>query len=263
MKLSVIGFGHMGSAIAEGAAKAGLLSPGEILAIDRSPELLERAKSLGFAVSGDPASAKGSDVIIIAVRPADLGELLPVLRPILGDSAAVSICAGKKLSYLEGLLGEDKKIIRVMPNTPALVGEGMSAVCPNKNCGEAETSRVLEIFESFGRAEIMPESLFDCVTAVSGSGPAYVYSFISALSEYAQEAGMSAAQAVTFAAQTVLGSAKMVLEGSESPIDLKKKICTPNGTTVEAVKVLDGRGFEDIIKKAAKACEERSNELGK
>ena len=150
-----------------------------------------------------------------------------------------------------------------MPNTPALVGEGMSAVCGNERVGSDDLEMILKLFRSFGRAEVVPEELFDCVTAVSGSGPAYVYKFIIALKSYAQGCGMTEEQAQVFAAQTVLGSAKMVLAGGEQPEALLKNICTPNGTTVEAVKVLDERSFGDIIRDAAAACERRSKELGR
>ena len=263
MKITVIGFGHMGSAIVEGAVKTGVLKKEDITVSDKLEALVKSAEALGVrTVSECREAVKGADIVILAVRPADLADTCAQIKENLGNAAVVSICAGKKIKTIEDLLGGGK-IIRVMPNTPALVGEGMSAICKNSGCDDKTVSEVLEIFRSFGNAEITPEELSDAVTAVSGSGPAYVYSFIIGLRDYAISAGMSEETATEFAAQTVLGSAKMVIE-SGTPVDqLKRNICTPNGTTVEAVKVLDERGFEGIISDAAKACEKRSRELGK
>ncbi len=264
MNLTFIGFGHMGSAIASGAVRAEVLKPGDIRVCDKSAEAKEHAKSLGISVFDDYGAAlSGTDAVILAVRPADLADLAKEIAVLIPQNAIIcSIIAGKKISTLEGLFGS-RKIIRIMPNTPAMVGEGMTGICGNEMVSREEILGIARIFESFGRAEVLDESLFDAVTAVSGSGPAYVYAFIIALKKYAVEAGMSEAQAEIFAAQTVLGSAKMVLESGTPAETLKKNICTPNGTTVEAVKVLDERGFEGILIDAARACERRSKELGK
>ncbi len=264
MKLAIIGYGHMGSAIIEGAVGAGCLKKEDVTVCEKSESCAASAKRLGLCVAANAKDAvKGAECVIIAVKPSNLEELSSELRGAVSKSAVlVSICAGKRIETLAELFGTDK-IIRVMPNTPALVGEGMSAICHGKGVGGGELSAVKGIFESFGRAEILDEGLFDVVTAVSGSGPAYVYAFIDALKEYAEQSGMTEKQATTFAAQTVLGSAKMVLSGDESPKTLKEHICTPGGTTVEAVKVLDGRGFGDIIRDAAKACEEKSARISR
>ena len=265
MKLSIIGFGHMGSAIIAGAVKAGVIGSGDVTVAEKSADIAEKAKKLGLNVTDNACAAVAdSTVVIVAVRPADLESLAKdIAASIPTDAVIVSICAGKRLDTLNGFFGNRAKIVRVMPNTPALVGEGMSAICGNENVSKSDLALVLEIFRSFGRAEIMPEELFDCVTAVSGSGPAYVYSFINALKAYAEEQGMSPEQATVFAAQTTLGAAKMVLSVDETPAKLKANVCVPNGTTIEAVNVLDANGFEGIIKDAAKACEKRSAELAK
>ena len=260
--LAIIGFGHMGSAIVAGAVRAGAIKPGDVTVADSSPQALERAAALGVKTTPRAEEAViGQKTVLLAVKPNNLPELAKLIKNRLEPGAVVvSICAGKRLETLAELFG-DIKLIRVMPNTPALVGEGMSALCANKNVSEAELFAVAEIFKSLGRAEILPERLFDSVTAVSGSGPAYVYSFICGLMKYAEESGMSPETAKLFAAQTVLGSAKMVLQSNDPPEKLKQNICTPGGTTVEAVKVLDGAGFEDIVSRAAKACELKSKAL--
>lgn len=261
-KLAIIGFGHMGSAIIEGALGAGVVKPADVAVADASAENLSRAKALGVkAVSDNREAVKDAETVIIAVKPNNLSELAAEIRESVKGAVIVSICAGKRIETLRELFGKDAKIIRVMPNTPALAGEGMAALCRSENVSDGEMEYVLGIFRSFGRAEMLKEELFDTVTAVSGSGPAYVYAFIDGLMKYAIESGMTPEQAKIFAAQTVLGSAKLALMSEESPQKLKENVCSPGGTTIEAVKVLDERGFEEIIRDAAKACEEKSRKL--
>lgn len=263
MKLTIIGFGHMGSAIIEGALKAGVLSAEDVTVADSFEGCRKKAEALNvYATSDNVEAVKNAEAVILAVKPSDLPELAAQIYPALPSSAIlVSICAGKRLDKLSEMFGTDAKIVRVMPNTPALVGEGMSALCANKNVTEAELAGICGIFNSFGRTEVIDEMLFDTVTAVSGSGPAYVYAFIDALMNYAIECGMSPEQGKIFAAQTVLGAAKMVMQSADSPQKLKQSVCSPNGTTIEAIKVLDKKGFDSIIKDAAKACEERSRQI--
>lgn len=261
-KLSLIGFGHMGGAIAAGAVASGICSPKNISVADSNPAAAERAKALGLNVVSAKEAASSASILILAVKPSNLEELSDEIKgEIRPETVVVSICAGKKLGFIVPLFG--RKAVRVMPNTPALVGEGMSALCKRSDVTDAELSDVERIFASFGKTAVLPEELFDAVTAVSGSGPAYVYAFIIALAKYAESAGMTAEQGKIFAAQTVLGSAKMVLASDESPETLKRNICTPGGTTVEAVRILDARGFEEIIIDAAKACAARSEEMGR
>jgi pyrroline-5-carboxylate reductase len=149
-----------------------------------------------------------------------------------------------------------------MPNTPALVGEGMAALSPNENVSEDEARAVLNVFASFGKGEIVSENLMDAVTAVSGSSPAYVFMMIEAMADAAVEGGMPRSQAYTFAAQAVLGSAKMVLETHKHPAELKDMVCSPAGTTIEAVASLEQSGFRSSIIEAMKKCMEKSKELG-
>lgn len=264
MQLAIFGYGHMGSAIIEGALRAGCLKPSEVTVCEKTESAAKKAAASGLRVTASAKeAAKGAQYVIAAVKPSNLPELANELDGVLDkDAIIVSICAGKSIETVSGLF-KTQKIIRVMPNAPALVGEGMSAICCEKDVPQNALDDVCIIFKSFGRAEILPEKLFDVVTAVSGSGPAYVYSFIDGLKTYAEENGMTPKQAKIFAAQTVLGSAKMVLSSDDSPRELKERICTPGGTTVEAVKVLDAGGFEGIIKDAAKACEEKSAKIGR
>lgn len=263
-KLAVIGFGHMGSAIVEGALKANIFRPEDICVSDRVLEAQKAAAKLGVKTAATPSEAvANAESVLLAIKPSDLSALAAEIKQVLSPTAVIiSICAGKRLETLAELFGESAALVRVMPNAPALVNEAMSALCASKSASAEQLSYARRIFDSFGKTAIVPEEQFDAVTAISGSGPAYVYSFINALECYAVESGMTPEQGRLFAAQTVLGSAKTVLESQAPPAALKEKICTPGGTTIEAVKVLDSRGFEQIIRSAAKACEARSRQLG-
>lgn len=155
------------------------------------------------------------------------------------------------------------KIVRTMPNTPALVGEGITGVCKNELVTEEELSYICKIFSGFGKAEVLSEKLMDVVVSVSGSSPAYVFLFIEAMADAAVADGMPRAQAYKFAAQAVYGSAKMVLETGKHPGELKDMVCSPGGTTIEAVRVLEEKGFRSSVIEAMKACVKVAKELGK
>ena len=164
---------------------------------------------------------------------------------------------------MSNTLGDDAKVIRTMPNTPALVGEGMSALCANKNITKEELQDVVNIFESFGKIEILEEKLIDVVPAVSGSSPAYVYMFIEALGDGAVLQGMPRDKAYKMAAQAVLGAAKMVLETGEHPGKLKDNVCSPGGTTIEAVYTLEKNNFRGSVISAMESCTEKAIKMGK
>ena len=164
---------------------------------------------------------------------------------------------------LQELFGKPVKIVRTMPNTPALVGEGITGVCKNELVTEEELSYICKIFSGFGKAEVLSEKLMDVVVSVSGSSPAYVFLFIEAMADAAVADGMPRAQAYKFAAQAVYGSAKMVLETGKHPGELKDMVCSPGGTTIEAVRVLEEKGFRSSVIEAMKACVKVAKELGK
>ncbi len=172
------------------------------------------------------------------------------------DSLVVSIAAGITLDQLARALGHDRKIIRAMPNTPALVNAGMTSVTPNALVTPEDTADVLNIFRCFGEAEVIAEPMIHPVVGVSGSSPAYVFMFIEAMADAAVLGGMPRAQAYKFAAQAVMGSAKMVLETGEHPGTLKDMVCSPGGTTIEAVRVLEEKGFRAAVIEAMTKCME-------
>ncbi|MGX8687075.1 MAG: pyrroline-5-carboxylate reductase, partial [bacterium] len=180
------------------------------------------------------------------------------------DQLIISIAAGRTLDYIQSEFGGKKvKVVRLMPNTPAMVGEGMTAACANGAVSKEELDYAVRICSGFGKAEIVPESLFDVVTAVSGSSPAYVFMFIEAMADAAVQGGMPRAQAYIFAAQAVLGSAKMVLDTGKHPGELKDMVTSPAGTTIEAVRVLEEKGFRSAVFECVKACTEKSAEMRK
>lgn len=264
MKIGFIGLGNMATAIIGGILKKGLVEAGDICGADKATVMCEKAQeSFGIEIcAGNPAVAAGADVLFLAVKPIFLPEVLEEISGSLQENTViVSIVAGKTIAFMEEYLGNTKKIVRCMPNTPALVGEGCTGVCANANVNSAEIVQVLSLLNSFGIAQEVPERLMDAVVGVSGSAPAYVFMFIEAMADAAVLAGMPRLQAYAFAAQAVLGSAKMVLETGKHPGELKDMVCSPGGTTIEAVKVLEEMGFRAAIMDAMEACIEKSKNL--
>lgn len=268
-KIGFIGCGNMGKAMLAGILQAELVKPEEVMVschTKKSAEEIE-AKFGVKALLNNGEVAKQAKVLFLAVKPNKFDEIMPAVRAGLEQNKwkeqtmVISVAAGKDLAYLESHLPAGQKIVRVMPNTPALVGEGMSALTPNPQVSEEELAYVLTIFESFGRAEVVPESMMDAVVGVSGSSPAYVYMFIEALADGAVAAGMPRNQAYTFAAQSVLGSAKMVLETGQHPGTLKDAVCSPGGTTIAGVAELEKQGLRNAVIAGEMACIQKSIEM--
>ena len=208
--------------------------------------------------------AQIADIIFAAVKPGITIKVFSEITSSLNkDSLVVSIAAGVTLDQLARALGHDRKIIRAMPNTPALVNAGMTSVTPNALVTPEDTADVLNIFRCFGEAEVIAEPMIHPVVGVSGSSPAYVFMFIEAMADAAVLGGMPRAQAYKFAAQAVMGSAKMVLETGEHPGALKDMVCSPGGTTIEAVRVLEEKGFRAAVIEAMTKCMEKSEKLSK
>ncbi|MBO6215841.1 MAG: pyrroline-5-carboxylate reductase [Lachnospiraceae bacterium] len=269
-KIGMIGGGNMGSAMIGGMLSGQLYGAGEVIACDKSIEARERLeRAYGIMTTGEPKEAAAdADVVIIAVKPAQIQEVLNAIRGAISpDQIIVSIAAGVAIKKIEeGLISIETagqlKVTRVMPNTPALVGAAMCALAPNQFMGDEDIKRVREIFDSFGRTEVVNEEMMDVVTGLSGSSPAFVYMLIEAMADAAVAEGMTRSMAYTFAAQTVLGSAKMVLETGEHPGKLKDAVCSPGGTTIRGVLSLEENGFRQAIQSAVIAATERSKELG-
>ena len=203
-----------------------------------------------------------SETIILAVKPNMYKSVVEEIKSELTeDKLIITIAAGISIENMEEWLGDDLKIIRTMPNTPALVGQAMSAVCPNKNVSEEELKYCINIFESFGECEVLEEKYFDGFIAVAGSSPAYVFMFIEAMADGAVKLGIPRAKAYKMAAQSVLGSAKMVLETGKHPGELKDMVCSPAGTTIDAVVELEKLGFRNSVIQAMDKCAEKSKNM--
>lgn len=263
--IGFIGNGNMGRAILGGILSNGIAVAKNIIVSDIDADGLKLVNGkYGVMTSDDNCEvASQSEILFLSVKPNIVYKVIDEIKDCVNESTLViSIVAGQSLSKLTEAFGKEVKLIRVMPNTPALVGEGMAALSPNENVDESEKGTALKIFQSFGKAEIVPEYLMDTVTAVSGSSPAYVFMLIEAMADAAVIGGMPRKQAYTFASQAVLGSAKMALETGKHPGELKDMVCSPAGTTIDAVAALEEEGFRNAVIKAMKACIKKSKELG-
>ncbi len=260
-----IGCGNMGQAIIGGIISSGLAQPSDIIACDPMEANLSTVhKQYGIRTSKNNTDAAVSDVLILSVKPYLYEVVIPAIRDAVSqDTIVVMIAAGQTIAVNEERFGKPVKLVRVMPNTPALVGEAMSAVTFTSMLTENDQTLVLDMLRSFGKAEVVPESMMDVVTAVSGSSPAYVDMFIEAMADGAVMYGMPRAQAYTFAAQAVLGSAKMILETGKHPGILKDNVCSPGGTTIAAVASLERSGLRAAVIDAIDACYNKSKEMSK
>jgi pyrroline-5-carboxylate reductase len=264
MKLGFIGCGNMASAMLGGIIKNNIVANKDIISSDLNQVALEAAKNtFGINVTADNKEVvEKSDIIVLSVKPQFYTSVINEIKDIIKDSQIIiTIAPGQTLDGLKKAFGRELKIVRTMPNTPALVGEGITAMCYNNNVTEEEVKLVVSILSGFGKAEVVTENLMDAVVGVSGSSPAYVFMFIEAMADAAVAAGMPRNKAYTFAAQAVLGSAKMVLETGKHPGELKDMVCSPAGTTIEAVRVLEKEGFRSSVMEAVKACIDKARSL--
>lgn len=265
-KIGFIGCGNMAQAMISGMIKSGLIKKENIKGSGtKANKLKSIEEKYGIKTTLDnKEAAKDADILILSVKP----HIYPVVIEEIKDSVKagviiVTIAPGITMETINKTFGKDLKVVRTMPNTPAMVGEGMSALCSNSLVSEEELNEVVKLFECFGKAEIIEERLMDAVPAVSGSSPAYVYMFIEALADGAVRDGIPREKAYKMAAQAVLGSAKMVLETGMHPGTLKDNVCSPGGTTIEAVFALEKNNFRGTIIEAMKACTDKTREMSK
>lgn len=265
MKIGFIGLGNMASAMIGGMLQKNIVEPRDIIGSAKTAATREKIKAqFSIEIAENNAQvAKEADILFLAVKPALFPEVIQEIKDVVrGETLIVSIAAGRTLDYLKEAFGRPScKLIRCMPNTPALVLEGCTGVCAGERVTGAELDQVLTLLGSFGRASVVPERLMDVVVGVSGSSPAYVFLFIEAMADEAVAAGMPRKQAYEFAAQSVLGSAKMVLETGKHPGELKDMVCSPGGTTIQAVKVLEEKGLRAAVMDAMEACIEKSKSM--
>ncbi len=269
MKIGFIGLGNMATAMIGGMLGTGTFQAEEIIGSAKTQATADRvSEKYGISTGTDNKNtAFLSDVLILAVKPVFLPEVIAEIKDVVGDRhLVISIAAGKSIDWIEQEFGKELRVIRCMPNTPAMVGEGCTCICLKEkgadtavSAGDKETA--LKIMNSFGKAYILPERLMDGFIGVAGSSPAYVFLFIEAMADAAVHAGIPRKQAYAFAAQSVLGSAKMVLETGMHPGELKDMVCSPAGTTIEAVKVLEEKGFRAAVMDSIEACVNKSKNL--
>ena len=263
--LGFIGTGNMGAAMVKGIIRAGIIPPDAIYIYDADNEKAEALKCETGVKIGDSGGevVENCGMIILAVKPNAIRKALEECGNRFDSSKVlVSIAVGVPIKYYKSIIGSDKKVVRAMPNTPALIGEGMTLVCFDENISDEEKKKVMEIFNCIGMAEVLDEKLMSEVTALTGSSPAYVFMFIEAMADAAVLSGIPRDMAYKLAAQAVLGSAKMVLETGRHPGELKDQVCSPAGTTIEAVRYLEKNGFRAAVIEAMRQCAKRAREIG-
>ncbi|NLV58105.1 MAG: pyrroline-5-carboxylate reductase [Clostridiales bacterium] len=264
-KLGLIGAGNMAGAILSGVIQKGFLQSYEIGLYDVNPSQCQKwqERYSVFVAKDNPSLVRTSEVIMLAVKPSYLRDVLEEIKPHVQGKKIISIAAGWTTAMLTEILDEASgaQVLRVMPNTPAMVGEGYSALCQENTFDEGALSWAKQLFSTLGKVQEFPEKLFDAVIALTGSSPAYAYLFIEAMADGAVKLGMPRAEAYRGAAQAMLGAAKMVLETGEHPGKLKDDVCSPGGTTIEAVYALEQCGFRGIVMNALEACARKSAKM--
>ncbi len=265
LTIGFLGAGKMATALARGLVRAKLAEPGQIFASDPIVAARENfaLETGGKSVASNPEVVKSAKVIFLSVKPDQTTAVLGDVRESFStEHLLISIAAGVPLAKLEGALSAGARVIRVMPNTPALVGESASAYALGNAATAADGELAQKLFSSVGVAMQVKESLLDAVTGLSGSGPAYVYQFIEALSDGGVAAGLPRDVATKLAAQTVLGAAKMVLETGVHPGALKDQVTSPGGTTIEGLHELEKGKLRGTVMSAVRAATEKSKKLG-
>ncbi len=264
MKTGFIGLGNMAKAMIGGMLAKKIAGAEDILGYAKTEETRNRVKEKYQIriLENNCKVAQEADILILAVKPQMFEEVISQIKnSISDDTLVISIAAGKTMAQIQEAFEKKIKLVRCMPNTPAMVGAGCSGVCRNELVSDEEMDRCMELLGSFGTAREVPEKMMDAVGGVSGSSPAFVFMFIEALADGAVKAGMPRRQAYQFAAQTVYGSAKLMLETGMHPGELKDMVCSPGGTTIEGVKTLEEMGFRGAVMNAVEACVEKSKKL--
>jgi pyrroline-5-carboxylate reductase len=261
-RLAVIGVGAMGQALVRGLIAAGVYSPREIVVSDADKSRLAAfIDEMEVEAAGNVEASSGAGTVILAVKPQVVHDVLEEISGyIRSEQIVISIAAGVTINQIGSKLRSGVPVIRAMPNTPCLVGAGAIALSRGKHADDSDMERAVAIFGAVGKVIEAPEKLMDAVTGLSGSGPAYIYIAIEALSDAGVHAGLPRQQAVMLAAQTVFGAAKMVLETAKHPAELKDAVTSPGGTTIAGVAALERAGYRAALLDAVEAAVERARE---
>lgn len=265
--IAFVGAGKMATALARGLVKASIVSGDAVIASDPSPAALDafrQAVGGSRAADSNQAAAKDADTVLLAVKPQMMQGVLEDLKPVVGTRALViSIAAGVTIKQLSEGLGAKTRIIRVMPNTPCLVGRGASGFAAGERATAGDVAKAEEMLRAVGVAHQVAEPLLDAVTGLSGSGPAFVYTVIEAMSDAGVRAGLPRGIAADLAVQTVAGAAQMVLKTGDHPAELREAVTSPGGTTAAGLAELDRNGLRWSLLEAVNAAANRATELGK
>ncbi len=261
--IGMIGLGHMGRAILERVLRQALVPSSQVYLSDLD---LAKTKPLqdtyGCLVASNQEVAQAADVLILAIKPQQYEEVIDEIKDVVKPEVIIiDIAASVSLQDVHDYFGRDIKTARVMPNTPALIGEGMSGIAFDEFMEEADRQKVIRIFASVGQVGVVKESQIDAVASVSGASPAYVYLFIEALADGDVMLGLSREEAYRFASQAVVGAAKMVQQTGEHPAKLKDAVCSPGGTTIEAIAKLEEKGFRSAIIEAMRANDQKAKKM--
>lgn len=265
MKIGFIGAGNMAGALIHGVVNKQVARAGDVSIFDVDAQKMEALKcELDVAPARDTGALIGaSDIVVLAVKPNVLEGVLTAHGALLSGKAVISIVTGYTVEKLRALLPEDTRLLRVMPNTPALCGQGMTAFAKEHTLAPAEVDFAVSMFEALGRLTWVPEHLIEAVIGVSGSGPAYAYLFIEAMADGGVACGLPRAQAMEMAAQTLKGAAEMVLTTGTHPGALKDAVCSPGGTTIEAVRTLENKGLRAAVMEAVLTACEKGREMSR
>ena len=265
-KLGVIGAGNMGMAILDGAMAANVLHAEDVAVFDLSEQRIVLCKERGFHVlQGEAEVFSQSEVVLFAVKPQNFGSLLQKLsgvKPCDGQ-IVLTIAAGVSIGYLMRFLPYSKKIVRALPNTPLMLGLGATALAKTDDVSEEEFKKVAVLFSAAGEVAEIPENKMNEIIPVNGSSPAFVYYFIDAIAKSAEKMGVDYQTALRLAAKTFIGSAEMMMRSGRTAEDLIEEVCSPGGTTIEAIRVFDEKGMRNIIDEACVKCTKRAYEIGK
>ena len=261
-KIGIIGCGNMGGAILYGALESGVIAAKQVSVYDISPAMLEKAAGWGVNImANDEEVCAASDMVLLAVKPQNAAEALAQCKSALNGKAFMSIVAGLTVERLQNMIDGSPRILRIMPNTPAMVFEGAFALCSDNNFNPEELAAAQSIYEAIGIVELVPEHLIDAVCGLSGGGPAYVAMFIEAMADGGVKQGLPRATAYRLAAQTCLGTAKMILEQGIHPGALKDMVTSPGGTTIEGCEALERGGMRAAIIDCINVSTEKSKKL--
>jgi len=264
-KIAILGTGNMGEALVKGLLRAGKTSPESLVCSDPRAERREEIhKRYGVDVTADNrAAAAQADLVVLSVKPQTIDVLLEEIAPAIdATKLVISIAAGVPIAAIARKLGAGVRIVRTMPNTPALVGAGATALARGPHATDGDLEQALALFEAVGVAVVVEEHHLDAVTGLSGSGPAFVFMAIEALADGGVKVGLARPIALALAAQAVMGSAKLVLETGEHPGRLKDQVTSPGGTSIAGVHALESGGFRAALIAAVEAATKRSRELG-